>query len=688
MRERLGAGREVELEGRLLALGVGILLVFALFVGRLVQLQLAQGAEHRMRSQRNSIRTVRLAAPRGQILDREGRVLAGTRAAFDLAVMPSQVRGSDLTYRALGQLVDADVAALRERVEARRGRQRFQPLVVRADLAFDSLARVETHRHALGGVFTEVRPQREYRAGELAAHLLGTLGEVRGDQLETEAFADYRPGDIVGQTGLESMLEPTLRGRDGGRNVIVDVAGREVERLDEVSPVPGRDVVLTLDLDLQRAAQEAFQSADPGEPDRMGAIVALDPRNGDVLALVSRPGFDPNDFAGGVDAATWQSLVTDEWRPLQNRAISGQYPPGSTYKAIVALAGLESGLLDPGTRVYCPGSFSHGNRSYRCWKKGGHGSVDLQEALKKSCDVFFYALGLRLGVDRIAEFARAFGFGARTGIGLRGETTGIVPSSEWKQKRFGEPWYSGETVSVSIGQGYNTATPIQLAVAFAAIANGGTVHAPRLVLRRMTPDGPVEEAPQPRGRVPVDPEHLARVRRALRAVVEEAGGTGSRARVPGVEVAGKTGTSQVVRLDRVKDLPESQIPRRFKDHAWFASFAPVDAPEIVVVVLAEHGGGGGATAAPMARQVLQRHFEKQGRVAQGTATAALRVPRDPAPARPTRAAPPRLDTDRGGSRRAPEPSRAEREAQARAEGWVLPPPLEAEVGAEATRGRD
>jgi penicillin-binding protein 2 len=613
MRERVSAGKDVVIEGRLWLVGILIFAVFSIFLGRLAQLQLVQGQQLRTKSEQNSIRTVRLDAPRGSILDREGRVLASTRPAFDLEVMPSEVRGSNLTSQALGQLLEIDTSALRERVEKRRGRERFQPLLVQADLPYESLARVETHRYALPGVITEVRPRREYLEGELAAHLMGTLGEVRSDQLERPEFQDYRQGEIVGQTGLESSLERTLRGSAGGRNVIVDVAGREVERLDEVDPVAGSDVTLSIDLDLQRAAMDAFQAENGDEPDRLGALVALDPRNGDILALVSRPAFDPNAFAGGVDAETWRGLMKDENKPLQNRVVAGQYPPGSTYKPFLAAAGLETGLITPTSRVFCPGSFWYGNRSFKCWKKEGHGSVDLHTSLVRSCDVYYYQLGVRLGVDRIATFAKAFNLGRLTGIPFPDEKPGLVPSSDWKMRRFKTQWYSGETVSISIGQGYDLATPLQLAVGYGAIANGGTLYQPRLVLKRRRADGGFDETPTKiTGTVPVKPENLALVRKALAGVVEEQGGTGSKARVPGVSVAGKTGTAQVVRLEHFEGVKESKIPVKYKDHAWFVSFAPAEGAEIVVAVLSEHGGHGGSAAAPLAQRVLAKYFEKKG----------------------------------------------------------------------------
>jgi len=610
---RLGAGPDAFIAARLPFLVVVVLLVFSVFVVRLFQLQILQGEELEGIAKGNAVRLIRLEAPRGDVLDREGRVLATTRPAFGVTIMPSDLHAPERTLSALGMLLEEPAQELAVRLGEPRGRRRFQPVRVAGDLSYDHRARVESHLYALPGVNTDVRPRRHYVEGELAAHLLGTIGEVGLEQLRTREFSDYRAGEVVGQSGLEKLLEPHLRGREGGRNVVVDVAGRVVEVLGKREPEPGGTVSLTLDLDLQRAAEAAFLPEVLGEPGKMGALVALDPRNGDVLALVSKPSFDPNDFAGGIDARTWAELTGDEWRPLQNRALSGQYPPGSAYKPVIAAAALADGIVTPHDQVFCPGHFRLGRRTYRCWRRGGHGVVDLRKALKESCDVYFYQLGLQLGIDRIADFARGFLLGQRTGIAIGDEKAGLVPTSAWKQRRFGEPWQKGETISASIGQGFNLVTPIQLAVAYAAIANGGVLLQPRVVLQRTEPDGTLIPAGDPvvHGHLPVAPEHLAVIRDALTAVVEEPHGTGGLARVPGVRVAGKTGTAQVVRLEHTEDLDEEEIPVRYRDHAWFIAFAPVEAPEIVVSVLVEHGGHGGSAAAPIAQKVLARYFEKQ-----------------------------------------------------------------------------
>jgi len=613
--DRLGAGVDAVIERRLPFVAAFMVLVFCVFFVRLFQLQLIEGEQLGRLSAQNSVRTVRLEAPRGDILDREGRTLATTRPAFGVQVIPNDLRRRERTTGALAALLDRDAAALDEKIGEPRGRRRFQPVRLAGDISYDQLARVESHRYALPGVVTDIQPRRHYVEGDLAAHLLGYIGEIQRRQLEQRAYADYRSGEVIGQAGIETLLERDLRGRQGGRNLIVDVAGRIVDVLDEEVPVPGRTITLSVDLDLQKAAEAAFLPDVLGERGKLGALVAIDVQSGDVLALLSKPSYDPNDFPGGMDAETWEQLATDEWRPIQNRAISGQYPPGSTFKAIVAAAALEEGVIDPDETVFCPGHFWLG-RTYRCWKRGGHGSVDLRDAIKGSCDVYFYQLGLKLGIDRLARIARGFSLGRPTGIALGQERAGLVPTSEWKERRFGEVWMKGETVSASIGQGYNLVTPLQIAVAFAAIANGGEVVRPRLVLRSEDRDGAVTPGPAPEvlGSVPVDPAHLARVLDALEAVVEEEGGTARRARVPGVRVAGKTGTAQVVSMSHTEDLEPDEVPLRFRDHAWFVGIAPVPAPEIVVVALVEHGGHGSSAAAPIAQRVLAAYFEKKAAV--------------------------------------------------------------------------
>jgi len=603
---------EGEIAERLPILAVGIALVFAIFFMRLFQLQLILSDDLRLRSERNYVRSVRLEAPRGDILDREGRVLVTTRPAFGVGVVPNEMPDPARTLEVLAALIDADAEHLVERVGEPRGRRRFQLVPMAADLDYDQRVRVESHLFGLPGVVTDVQPRRHYLARDLAAHVLGYLGEIQREQLATRDYADYRSGEFVGQAGVEALQQKVLRGRAGGRNLVVDVAGRVVgPHLDEIEPVPGDSVRLSIDLDLQRAAEAAFLPNVIGERAHTGALVALDVRTGEVLAMVSRPAFDPNDFASGVESAIWDALVADEWRPIQNRVISGQYPPGSTYKAIVAAAALEDGFAPPARELFCPGFFRHGKRIYRCWKAAGHGWVDLERALVESCDVFFYQLGTELGIDRIAFFAEGMGLGRASGFPLPHERAGLVPTRAWKERRFREPWLPGETVSAAIGQGFNLVTPLQIAVTYAAIANGGTLLRPRLLLS--AEEGASGVRPEPLGRVPVSDANLTRLRDALEDAVESDAGTGARARVPGVRVAGKTGTAQVVGLRHTEDLEDDEVKLRHRDHAWFVGFAPADSPEIVVAAILEHSGHGGSAAAPLVQRVLAAYFAKQAK---------------------------------------------------------------------------
>lgn len=601
-----------------------VLGIFTVFVVRLFQLQILEGEALASRSQANYVRTVRLEAQRGTIVDREGRTIAASRLAYGLDVIPNEIRNPWRTYSVLGSILGQDPKAISEKVGQPRGRRRFQPVTLSKDLAPEERAQVEAHRYAMPGVELKRQPLRDYVYGSLAAQTLGTIGQIGPAELAKEAYADYRSDETIGKTGLEVTNERHLRGSAGGENLVVDVAGREIDKIDMIEPTPGGRLVLTLDLDLQRVAEEVFKAPLPPagakiDPlalppaDYMGALVALDPNNGDVLAIVSAPSYDANAFAGGVDRETWGDLNRHEWRPLRNRAIAGVYPPGSTYKPIVAAAGLAEGVIDATTVVTCPGHFRLGRRTYRCWKRGGHGPVDLEKALAESCDVYFYELGKTLGVETLARYARLFGLGRPTGLPIRGEVGGLVPTPEWKMRVRGERWIDGETISLSIGQGANLTTPIQLAVAYAVIANGGNLIEPRIVLRQETWDGEVlqEEPTIIRERNVIAQPILDLVIRGLQSVVMGPTGTGRRARVPGITVAGKSGTTQVVSLDLIEGLEPEEVPLKYRDHALFAAFAPVESPEIVVVAVAEHAGGGGSVAAPMVQKVLAEYFRKK-----------------------------------------------------------------------------
>ena len=449
------------------------------------------------------------------------------------------------------------------------------------------------------------RPRRSYVDGPTGAHVLGYLGEIGSSQLKGLKDQGYSMGDEIGQYGLERRWEEVLRGQSGGQQVEVDALGRRVRVLHEVPDVPGYTVHLTLD---QRLQETAFAALNGKE----GTIVALDVNTGAILAMVSTPAFDPNTFARGIKAEEWRELIKDRLRPLSNRATQGQYPPGSTFKVIMTIAGLEEGVLQPEARISDPGYYNFGNRSFRDWKKGGHGSVDLRKAIVESCDIYFYQLGPRIGVNRIAKWARAFGLGEKTGVALDDERNGLVPDSEWKRKRYRQPWYPGETVSISIGQGYLTVTPLQLVNMIATVANGGTLYRPRIVSKVESFDGATirEYGPEKIRTINLKPSTLERLRSALADVVNGPGGTGGAARSSLVEIAGKTGTAQVVEM-KGGYVKTEQLAYFNRDHAWFISYAPVQNPQIAVVVLVEHGGHGGEAAAPMAIKVIERYIELQ-----------------------------------------------------------------------------
>jgi penicillin-binding protein 2 len=607
-RSQSGVAADPRLERRLPMGAFLVILVWTVLLARLFFLQVVEGDRYRISAERNSIRTHRVPVPRGIVTDRHGVILADSRPAFDVFVVPHETDDLGGTLRRIAALTGEPEELLAERLGEPKGRARFQPQLLLRDLPRDELTRVEARLWALPGVMTQASPLRAYPFGDSTAHVLGTLGEINRDQLESRRHLGYHLGDQIGQSGIEALLELDLRGRPGGRSVLVNVHGRELELLGELPPQPARNVVLTLDQRLQGAAEAALDASG-----HSGAAVAIDPRSGKVLALASRPSVDPNRFAAGIDHETWEGFVNDLKKPLQNRAVQGQYPPASTYKVVTAIAGLEEGVIEPTTTVQCNGSYRLGRRRYRCWRRGGHGEVDLHRAIVESCDVYFYSAGHQLGVDRLAYYARALGAGTPTGIELGPEPAGLVPTRAWKERRMGEAWIEGETLSVAIGQGFNLWTPLQLASVYATIANGGTRYRPYVVSR-------VEEAnglrirtvrPESLGVVPISAQTLEFMRNALRGVVHEEHGTAYiLRRLPdGVEVGAKTGTAQVVAFtSELEEMEDDEIPEEFRDHGWMVAFAPVDAPRIVVVALVEHGGFGSTAAGPVVRAVLEAFF--------------------------------------------------------------------------------
>jgi penicillin-binding protein 2 len=580
-----------------------VALAFLGIVARLIFLQAIQGERFSYLSENNRIRIKRILGTRGMIYDQRGDLLVDSRPSFDLLFVPEDSQNPEATLRQLARYLGREEIELLENFRQSKSRSAFDDIILGRDVDWATVVAVETHQLDLPGVTLRVRPRRNYADGPAGAHVLGYLGEIGPRQLKSFKQEGYELGDEIGQYGLEKKWEQYLRGRGGGQQVEVDALGRRVRVLSEVISGPGYTVHLTLDRKLQQTAYEALQGKE-------GTIVVIDVHSGAILAMASTPAFDPNVFARGIKGDEWRALIKDRLRPLSNRAIQGQYPPGSTFKVVMAIAGLEEEAIQPDTKISDPGFFPFGNRNFRDWKKEGHGAVDLHKSLVESCDVYYYTLGTRLGIDKIAKWARAFGLGEKSGALLDDEKGGLVPDTEWKRKRFRQPWYPGETPSVAIGQGYLTVTPLQLANMMAAVANGGTLYRPRLVSKVETIEGQrvYEQGPEVIRNIGLKPATLTRVRDALTDVVQGAAGTGKAARSPMITLAGKTGTAQVVEMKGAY-LKSEQLAYFNRDHAWFISYGPADKPEIAIAVLIEHGGHGGSAAAPMAKMVAEKYAE-------------------------------------------------------------------------------
>jgi penicillin-binding protein 2 len=579
-------------------------MAFFLILFTLWYIQVIKGSEYRRLSTNNCIRLREAPAARGMILDRKGRILAHNRPSFEVYLVPEDLSMNPEVLINVGQMLNMDREEVKERLKSQRKRAPFRPVKIKSDIEWNELALLETNRVHLPGLLVDVRPRRAYDYGELASHLIGYLGEIDEDELRQSGGTSYRMGDLVGKYGVEYCWESDLKGVDGGRQIEVDAMGREIKHLQSVEPFPGNNLVLTVDLDVQKVAEEAFR-------DKNGALIAMDPKSGRILAMVSKPSFDPDAFAGSISPDEWKSLIENPHSPLQNKGIQGQYPPGSVFKIITAIAGLETGLINPNTKLTCRGVYPYGNRNFRCWREEGHGTIDLYRAIVESCDIYFYQVGLKVGVDEIAHYASEFGLGRPTGISLPHEKSGIVPSTWWKKKRLGVPWYSGETLSLAVGQGYINTTPIQILALISAIANGGKLYLPQVVervedvYRNTLRDYPPVEV----GEVHISEKTLRFIQEALMGVVHDPRGTGWACALKDVKVAGKTGTAQVIRIPQdFKKEDIERLPLKYRDHAWFVAYAPFEDPVISVVVLVEHGGSGGAAAAPIAKKVIEKYL--------------------------------------------------------------------------------
>jgi penicillin-binding protein 2 len=602
-------------------LAVGVLIIFS----RLVFLQILSGEKMRQFSEENRIKRVKIAAPRGMVFDRNGKLLLDNRPAFDLEIIPQYLKESKKsaeTLKVLSKLINMKEEELRATLDKFKSQPSFIPVKVKSDLTREEVALVEAWKIDMPGVQVQQEIKRTNLYGDVAAHLLGYIGEVSASELPqlNKAGEKYKLGDSVGKFGIEQKLEDVLRGDDGEKLVEVDALGRiKLDRGSrgavgralssdmEKTATPGKNLVLSIDQDLQMAAVKAFG-------DKAGAIVAIDPRSGEILSMVSRPAFDPTEFSRGIPAEMWKALVTNENRPLRDKTIQDHYPPGSVFKLITAIAGMEEGVIDDKTQIFCPGFVTFGNRTFHCHKREGHGYVDVRTAITKSCDVFFYKTAQKLkSVDDLAKWAFYLGLGRRTGIPLAREVPGLIPTEEWKQKRLGAPWTPGETLSVAIGQGYVLTTILQLANTYASIANGGTQYRPYFVKRIESIDGQVisESKPEVLDTHRLKPKTSKAIRDGLYDVVNTQGGTAWTQRLPGMDFVGKTGTAQVINLSKATVFSKCENMRyRDRHHGLFAGYAPADDPKIAVAVIAEHGCHGATAAAPVAKAVIETYLKK------------------------------------------------------------------------------
>lgn len=607
---------------------VATLMVMLVSLGllyRLWYLQLYKGDYYRGISERNRMRRIEIPVKRGTIFDRHGEVILGNRPFFDLVLIPQFTRDRDATFAALSRLLNMPVKTFETKYKQVQGQPKFLPIYLKRNLTLHEVSIIESNKIFLPGIEVNVAPRRDYKP-YAPPHILGYLKEIDKKTLDRKNSASenaknpYQPGDLIGKHGLESRWESDLRGKRGYRLIQVDAYGRQSNSTDEklweypiVPAIPGSDLELTLDLELQKIAQSAFSG-------KNGAVVVLDPRTGEVLAAVSAPGYDPEKMQTGLTSEEWRMLTQNPFHPLLDKTTAGQFAPGSIYKPVVALAALEEKIVTPRTTFNCPGFFKLGNQTFACHKRAGHGKVNLRKSLVKSCDVYFYHVGVELGVDTIARYAKDLGLGDKLGLGLNLELPGLVPTSAWKKLTYRYPWTKGDTPNIAIGQGYNLLTPLQMASLYATIANGGKVYKPYIVKGVTNHVGERIKEMQPQlahESQLISQRSFNIIKGVLQDVVEGEGGTGRRAQVEGHTVAGKTGSIQVVSLK--KNRNRTDVSMRWKEHSVFASFSPVKDPEIVVLVFSQNDkvGGGGRSAAPVAQVILEGFYQlKKDRIRQ------------------------------------------------------------------------
>lgn len=586
-----------------------VVVAFSILFMRLFYLQVIKGEEFLKLAENNSIRLESIVAPRGLIFDSNGTLLVDNRPSFDLRIIPRNAKPLKQTLKKLARYANIPEEELMGKITESNGFSSYKPILLKPDIGRDAMASIEVHKFDLPGVTIDIRPVRHYINGQHAAHLIGYLGEINARELQSGAFAGCKGGDFIGRFGAEKSYEDLLRGNRGGRQVEVDVRGQVVKVLRTVNARPGRNLYLSLDYTLQQKAEELLQ-------DRIGAAVAMDPMTGYILVMASNPTFDQNAFVSGMSRKEWNALISTPGYPMTNRVIQAEYPPASTYKIVTAIAGLEEGAIDLETTYYCPGYYALGNRVFRCWKKGGHGEMNVVQAIAESCDVFFYKVGEAVGVDTLATYAGMLGLGERTGIHLDNEGKGLVPTSEWKKRQIGESWQRGETLNISIGQGFNLTTPLQMLVLTSAIANGGNLYQPQIVKRAEAADGSEVKTMEPvvKGRLTVSQKTMDIVKRGLWEVVNTRKGTARGIKLDQVSISGKTGTAQLVTSkepEKGKAKNKNEPSDQNLPHAWFVAYAPSEAPRIAVAVIVEHGEHGSTAAAPIAKELIKAYLEKQ-----------------------------------------------------------------------------
>ena len=580
---------------------------FCLLFVRLLHLQVIQGEELRRLSENNSVRLEDTDPSRGLIFDRDGKTLVDNRPSFDLSIILKDARPVADTIEKLARVINVPASELMLKINHSKGVAAYRPILLKQDFGRDALAAVEVRKFDLPGVVMGVRPLRHSLNKQSAAHLIGYLSEINAGELKSGKYPGAKRGEFIGKFGVEKAFESFLRGKHGGRQVEVNATGQVVEVLKTVDAQPGHNVYLTIDQMLQKRTEALLKG-------RAGAAVAMDPATGHLLAMASSPSFDQNDFVSGMSHEKWSALISNPFRPMENKAIQAEYPPASVYKIVTAMAGLEEGVIDEKTSFHCPGYYKYGDRVFRCWEEKGHGTVNVVEALIVSCDVFFYQVGQKLGADRLAWYATASGLGSITGINLDQEAEGLIPTTVWKKERTGIAWQGGETLSVAIGQGYDLVTPIQMLVLTAAVANGGAIYKPLILKMIKTTEGKivVQAQSQVKGKLPAGSQTLELIKKGLWGVVNGKRGTARGARIRGIDISGKTGTVQIVGRKDGEETSETETPDHLKAHAWFVAYAPSVDPQIAVAVIIEHGESGSKAAAPIAREMIRTYLKKTG----------------------------------------------------------------------------